>query len=61
MRIEKDSLGEMEIPDEALFGIHSLRSLNNFAKSGERINPNMVKAFFQVKLAAAETNYKCET
>jgi aspartate ammonia-lyase len=59
LRIEKDSLGEMEIPDEALFGIHSLRSLNNFAKSGERINPNMIKAFFQVKLAAAETNYKC--
>lgn len=59
MRIEKDSLGESEIPEDALYGIHSLRSLNNFPKSGERINPCMIKAFFQVKLAAAETNYKC--
>ncbi|MHB8929624.1 MAG: aspartate ammonia-lyase [Melioribacteraceae bacterium] len=59
MRIEKDSLGELEIADEALYGIHSLRSVNNFPKSGERINPYMIKAFFQVKFAAAETNYKC--
>ncbi len=59
MRVEKDSLGELEIPDEALYGIHSLRSANNFPKSGERISPYMIKAFFQVKLAAAETNYKC--
>ncbi|MCX6171006.1 MAG: aspartate ammonia-lyase [Ignavibacteriales bacterium] len=59
MRIEKDSLGDLEIQEEALYGIHSLRSLNNFPKSGERINAHMIKAFFQVKLAAAETNYKC--
>lgn len=59
MRTEKDSLGELQIPDEAVYGIHSLRSANNFPKSGERINPYLIKAFLQVKLAAAETNYKC--
>lgn len=59
MRIEKDSLGEVELHDDAVYGIHSLRSCNNFIKSGERIHPYLIKAFFQVKLAAAETNYKC--
>ena len=59
MRIEKDSIGEMEIQDEAIYGIHSLRSTNNFPKSGEKVHPSLVKAYLQVKLAAAETNYKC--
>jgi len=59
MRIEKDSLGEMQVPDDVLYGVHSLRSLNNFPQSGEKINPYLIKSFFQVKLAAAETNYKC--
>src|ERR1035437_901215 len=59
MRIEKDSLGEMQVPDDVFYGVHSLRSSNNFPQSGEKINPYLIKAFFQVKLAAAETNYKC--
>lgn len=59
MRIEKDSLGEMEIPDDALYGIHTLRSVKNFPVSSEYTNPQLIKAFLQVKLAAAETNYKC--
>jgi aspartate ammonia-lyase len=59
MRIEKDSLGKVGIPDEALYGIHSVRSYNNFPKSGEKIHPLLIKSFLQVKLAAAETNYKC--
>jgi len=59
MRLEKDTLGQLEIPDDATYGIHSLRSNNNFPKSGEKINPYLIKAYLQVKLAAAETNYKC--
>ena len=59
MRIEKDSIGEIEIQEEAVYGIHSVRSSNNFPKSGEKIHPYLIKAFLQVKLAAAETNYKC--
>lgn len=57
--MKKDSLGEIQIPDDAVYGIHSLRSVNNFPKSGEKINPYLIKAFFQVKMAASETNYKC--
>lgn len=59
MRIEKDKLGALEINDSSLFGIHSQRSYNNFVKSSERINPFLIKAYLQVKKAAAETNYKC--
>lgn len=59
MRFEKDSQGEVELPDNILYGITTFRSLNNFPPSGERINPYLIKAYLQVKLAAAETNYKC--
>jgi len=59
MRIEKDSLGEIQIPDDAVYGINSQRSVDNFPKSGERINLYLIKAYFQVKMACAETNYKC--
>ncbi|MCX7875857.1 MAG: aspartate ammonia-lyase [Melioribacteraceae bacterium] len=59
MRIESDSLGKLEIPEDAFYGINSLRSFNNFPSSGERVHPYLIKAYLQVKLAAAETNYKC--
>ena len=59
MRIEKDSLGEIEVPQDAFYGVHSVRGNNNFPRTGERINPYLIKGFFQVKLAAIETNYKC--
>jgi len=50
MRIEKDSLGEMQIPDDVLYGVHSLRSLNNFPQSGEKINPYLIKAYSRSNL-----------
>ncbi len=58
MRIEKDSLGELKIPQNALYGIHALRSKNNFVNTGEKINLHLIKAYYQVKLAAAITNFK---
>jgi fumarate hydratase class II len=33
-RIEKDPLGELEVPDDALYGIQTVRALHNFAISG---------------------------
>ncbi|MEI7810867.1 MAG: aspartate ammonia-lyase [Ignavibacteria bacterium] len=59
MRTEKDSLGEVSLPDEALYGIHAYRSKVNFPSSNEKINPYLIKAYLMVKLAAAETNLKC--
>ena len=59
-RIEKDSLGKLEISAEAYYGIHSLRSLNNFPLSDEKIDPQFIKAYLQVKLAALVTNANLE-
>lgn len=59
MRTEKDSIGELQLDDDAVYGIHSLRSLKNFPQSGEKTNLYLIKAFLLVKKAAAETNYKC--
>ncbi len=58
MRIEKDAIGIVEIPSEKYYGIHTARSLSNFPDSGEKVNPYFIKAFLQVKLAAADTNFK---
>jgi aspartate ammonia-lyase len=55
MRIEKDFLGEREIPDGALFGIHSLRASENFALCYAPVNPRLIRAMVMVKKAAALT------
>ncbi len=59
MRTETDSIGEIQIPDDAYYGINSVRSSNNFPASGEKVNPHLIHAYLLVKKAAAETNYKC--
>jgi aspartate ammonia-lyase len=58
MRREKDIFGYADVLDEVLYGIHTFRALQNFPSSGEKINPYLIKAYLQVKLAAAETNFK---
>ena len=59
MRKEKDSIGELEIAKEVVYGIHSLRSKNNFPPTGEKVNPYLIKSYLYVKQACVETNYKC--
>ena len=58
MRIEKDNIGVLNLPDNAVYGIHTMRAVKNFPRSGEGINSHFIKAYFQVKLAALETNFK---
>ncbi|MDR2612928.1 MAG: aspartate ammonia-lyase, partial [Deltaproteobacteria bacterium] len=54
MRTESDALGELGIPEGALYGIHSLRARNNFAIEGGRtVNLHLVRAVAKVKKAAA--------
>ncbi|KAJ5083302.1 Fumarase C C-terminal [Penicillium angulare] len=59
-RIEQDSLGQLELPAEVLYGINTLRSLQNFPLCGRTIAswPNFIYAFAIVKQAAARAN--CE-
>ncbi|HEY9061156.1 MAG TPA: aspartate ammonia-lyase [Pseudobacteroides sp.] len=56
MRKEKDMLGEMNIPDDAYYGIHTKRALENFCISGRCIHVELIKALITVKKAAAITN-----
>jgi aspartate ammonia-lyase len=58
-RIERDLLGECELPDEALYGIHAERARVNFAVSGRPLQPALVVALAQVKLACARANARC--
>ena len=59
-RIEKDFLGSNEIPNDAYWGIHSLRAAENFAITGTVVArwPSLIKAIAQVKKAAATVNFK---
>jgi aspartate ammonia-lyase len=57
-RIEKDLLGEKEVPANAYYGVQTARALENFQLSGIAINhyPGFVEAWAIVKLAAARAN-----
>lgn len=57
MRTEKDLLGELKLPDNALYGINAFRSMQNFKVSSWHVNAELVKAFGIVKLACARTNH----
>jgi len=57
-RIERDLLGELPVPAEALHGIHTARALENFPLAGKSVHPELVRAFGDVKLACARTNRK---
>ncbi len=55
-RTESDSLGKLEVPANALYGIHTARALKNFPLAGRVVHPALVRAFGDVKLACAATN-----
>jgi aspartate ammonia-lyase len=55
-RIEKDLLGELNVPREAYWGIHSQRAINNFRISGREVNPSLIRALAQVKMACCLAN-----
>ena len=58
MRIEKDSLGEMAVPDEAYYGIQTTRVSQNYLVSDRTYNdyPEVMHAVAEVKKACAITN-----
>jgi fumarate hydratase class II len=55
-RIEKDSLGEMKVPEDALYGAQTQRAVENFPISGRRFGRRFIEALGTVKRAAALTN-----
>ena len=57
-RKETDALGSRHIPTDSLWGIHTLRAMENFPLSGRPLHPALIRAFGLVKLAAAQTNHR---
>src|SRR4051794_9144513 len=57
-RVERDLLGEKELPGDAYYGVQTARALENFQISGIPISryPEFIEAWAIVKLAAAQAN-----
>src|SRR5262245_43496080 len=55
-RIEKDSMGEVRVPESALYGATTQRAVENFPISGERLPRAFLRALALVKRVAAEVN-----
>lgn len=55
-RLESDSIGEMEIPESAYYGVQSLRAMENFPITGTKLHPVFIKNLARIKRAAAITN-----
>src|SRR5689334_23951137 len=57
-RVERDGLGAVELPEDALYGINTFRSLANFPISGRPIAAHkaFIRAIATVKQAAAQAN-----
>lgn len=55
-RIEKDSLGELEIPNDVYYGIQSYRAYQNFPISQTQVHPELIRSYIKLKRAAARAN-----
>lgn len=62
-RVEQDLIGEMEVPNSAYYGVHTMRAMDNFQISYVTINsiPEFIRGMAQVKKAAAMANRRLHT
>src|SRR5688500_12236654 len=58
MRIERDTLGEVQVPDDALYGAQTQRAVENYPISGLREHPVFIRAFVLLKKVAALANFE---
>ncbi|HCR43938.1 MAG TPA: aspartate ammonia-lyase, partial [Ruminococcaceae bacterium] len=58
-RIEYDSVGSIGVPEDAYYGIQSLRAFRNFHITGRTLSSEFIVSLAQIKKAAAVTNYEC--
>ena len=52
-RIEKDSLGEVQVPADALYGVQTVRATQNFPITQLRTHPVMIRSLGMIKQAQA--------
>ena len=57
MRIERDTMGEMRVPGDALYGAQTQRAVENFPISGLRLPPEFIHALGLIKACAARANH----
>ncbi len=57
-REERDSVGTLNVPASAYYGINALRAEENFKITGSVVHKELIKALVEVKIAAAQTNAK---
>jgi fumarate hydratase class II len=55
-RIERDTMGEIPVPADALYGAQTQRAVQNFPFSGVGVEPAVLAALARIKAAAARTN-----
>ena len=58
-RIEKDSLGEVQVPCDALYGVQTVRATQNFPITHLRTHPAMIRSLGMIKKACAMANHEC--
>ncbi|MDP6570073.1 MAG: class II fumarate hydratase [Candidatus Marinimicrobia bacterium] len=58
MRTERDSMGTMQVSDDAYYGAQTQRAVENFPVSGITLSPSMIKALGIIKRSAASVNHK---
>ena len=57
-RTERDALGDLAVPVDALYGIHTARAMENFPLAGRPVRPALIHAYGAVKLACARANHE---
>lgn len=56
MRLEHDFLGEMQLPDDVYYGVQTMRAMENFKITGQKLDSDFIVALAVVKKAAAKAN-----
>lgn len=57
-RVEHDSIGAKEVPENAYYGVQTLRAAENFPITGLAMHPEIVNSIAEIKKAAAITNFE---
>ena len=55
-RLESDSIGTLQVPQDAYYGVQSIRGRDNFQITGQRLRPEFIESLAQIKKACAICN-----
>jgi aspartate ammonia-lyase len=55
-RIDKDSIGDVKVPSEAYYGPFTVRASSQYAVTGQKVHPDLIRAYAMIKKSAALAN-----